>query len=206
MKDIYTIGYSCFEIDNFINVLKKYNIKCLIDVRSNPYSKYHSDYNKPNLQNVLNSSGIIYRNYKLEFGAHQEGLEYYTDGYLDFSKYTKSEPFLDGIRMVESGMKMNYTFVLMCAEKDPSTCHRNIMIGRKFHDLGYIVKNILSDGSYELQEDIEQRLVDKYFPNRNQISLFSKNLSWENMVNMSYKYINSEIGYRPDDISKVNSL
>ena len=206
MKDIYTIGYSCFEIDNFINVLKIYNIKCLIDVRSNPYSKYYADYNKPNLQNILKNNGIMYRNYKLEFGAHQEGLEYYTDGYIDFSKYRKSESFLDGIRMVESGMKMNYTFALMCAEKDPSTCHRNIMIARKFHDLGYIVKNILSDSTYEFQEDIEQKLVDIYFPNRNQISLFSKNLSWENMVNMSYKYRNSEIGYRIDDTFKVNSL
>jgi uncharacterized protein (DUF488 family) len=36
MKNIYTIGYSGFIIDEFIGVLKKYQITGLIDVRSNP--------------------------------------------------------------------------------------------------------------------------------------------------------------------------
>lgn len=205
MKDIYTIGYSCFEIEDFIEVLKKYNITCLIDVRSNPYSKYHVDYNKENLQNVLKTNGIIYRNYKFEFGAHQEDLQYFTDGYLDFIKYTKSESFIEGVKKVETGINMDYTFALMCAEKDPSTCHRNIMVAREFYNLGYVIKNILSDNSYELQEDIEQRLVDEFFPDRNQMSFFSENLSWKDMVNMSYKYRNSKIGYRLDDAYKANS-
>ena len=206
MKDIYTIGYSCFEIEDFIKVLKKYNITCLVDVRSNPYSKFYVDYNKENLQNILKSNGIIYRNYKIEFGAHQEDLQYYADGYLDFSKYTKSESFREGVKKIETGIKMDYTFALMCAEKDPSTCHRNIMVAREFYKLGYVIKNILSDNSYELQEDIEQRLVDEFFPDRNQISFFSENLSWEDMVHRSYKYRNSEIGYRLDDAYRVNLL
>lgn len=206
MKDIYTIGYSCFKIDDFIAVLKENKISCLVDVRSNPYSKFYVDYNKNNLQNILKSNGIIYRNYKIEFGAHQEDLKYYTDGYLDFSKYTKSESFIKGVKKIEAGMKMNYIFAFMCAEKDPSTCHRNIMVARRFYELGYTVKNILSDGSYELQEDIEKRLVNEFFPDRNQISFFSENLSWNDMVNKSYRYRNSEIGYRIDDIDKVNLL
>lgn len=206
MKDIYTIGYSGLKIDDFISILTKYNITCLIDVRSNPYSKFHVDYNKNNLQNILKSNEILYRNYKVEFGARQEDLQYYTDGYLDFSKYAKSKSFIEGVKKVEAGIKMNYTFAFMCAEKDPSTCHRNIMVGRQFYDLGYTIKNILSDGSYELQEYIEQRLVDEFFPNRNQISLLSENLSWKDMVNMSYKYRNSEIGYRTEDTPRVNLL
>lgn len=206
MKEIYTIGYSCFNIEDFIEILKINKISCLVDVRSNPYSKFHVDYNKNNLQNILKNNGIIYRNYKVEFGARQEDLQYYTDGYLDFFKYTKSKSFMKGVKKIEAGMKMNYTFVFMCAEKDPITCHRNIMVARKFHTLGYLVKNIISDGSYELQEDIEKRLVEEYFPDRNQISLFSESLSWNDMVEKSYKYRNSEIGYRIDNIDKVNLL
>lgn len=204
MKDIYTIGYSGFEIYDFIDVLKKYKITCLVDVRSNPYSKFYVDYNLNNLKTILKANGILYRNYRSEFGAHQENLHYYTDGYLDFSKYQKSESFLNGVEKIEAGMKMNYSFAFMCAEKDPSTCHRNIMVAKKFHDLGYIIKNILSDGSIELQEDLERRLVDEYYPDRNQISLFSENLLWEDMVSRSYVYRNSEIGYRIDDMAKVN--
>lgn len=78
------------------------------------------------------------------------------------------------------------------------------MIARKFHELGYNIKNILADGSYESQESIESRLVDQYFPNRNQLSFFSDNMTWEDMVRKSYGYRNSEIGYRIDDEKKEN--
>ncbi|TJX12701.1 DUF488 domain-containing protein [Tissierella creatinini] len=196
MKDIYTIGYSGFKIDDFISILKKYEITSLIDVRSNPNSKYFEDYNIANLQRILSKYGIIYRNYKKEFGARQEDLKYYTDGYLDFKKYTKSSSFLEGVRKIEAGMKLKYTFTFMCAEKDPSTCHRNIMVAKKFYELGYNVKNILSDGTIELQDSIERRLVSHYFPNRNQISFFSNQMSWKEMVQKSYEYKNIEIGYR----------
>lgn len=204
MKDIYTIGYSCFKIDRFINVLKKYKITSLIDVRSNPNSKFYKDYDKSNLETFLKSHGIIYRNYKEEFGARQEDSKYYKNGYLDFKEYTKSDSFLEGVRKVEAGMNLDYVFVFMCAEKDPSMCHRNIMVAREFYKLGYNIKNILSDETFESQESIEQRLVNQYFPNRNQLSLFSDNLSWEDMVNKSYDYRNQEIGYRIDDEVKVN--
>ena len=202
MKEIYTIGYSCFKIDEFINVLKKYKITSVVDVRSNPFSKFYIDYNQDNLEKVLKSNGIIYRNYKIEFGARQEDKKYHKKGYLDFNEYTKSDLFLDGVKKIEAGIKLNYVFAFMCAEKDPSTCHRNIMVARKFHEFGYNIKNILADGSYESQESVESRIVDQYFPNRNQLSLFSDNLSWKEMVNKSYEYRNSEIGYKFDDEEK----
>lgn len=209
MKDIYTIGYSGFKINDFIEVLKKYRINSLIDVRSNPNSKFHQDYNMINMQKNLKKYGIIYRNYKDEFGARQEDLQYYTNGYLDFNKYTKSKSFLDGVKKIEAGLNQNYTFVFMCAEKDPSTCHRNIMVARKFQELGYNIINILADGSFELQDSIERRLVEQYFPDRNQMSFFTNNMSWTEMVKKSYEYRNIEIGYRiyeTDEEVKVNLL
>lgn len=199
MKDIYTIGYSCFKIEDFINILKKYRITCVVDVRSNPNSKFFEDYNQINLEKVLKANGIIYRSYKNEFGARQEDERYHKDGYLNFKEYAKSKQFLEGVQKIKAGMNLNYVFVLMCAEKDPSTCHRNIMVAREFHELGYNVKNILADGSYELQESIEKRLVEQYFPDRNQLSLLSNELSLEEMVNKSYEYRNREIGYRIND-------
>ncbi|MFZ7132469.1 MAG: DUF488 family protein [Eubacteriales bacterium] len=206
MKDIYTIGYSGFKVNDLVKMLKKYEITSLIDVRSNPNSKYYEDYNKVNIRKLLKQHDIVYRNYKNEFGARQEDLNYYTNGYLDFNKYTKSNSFLDGVKKVKEGMDMNYTFAFMCAEKDPSACHRTIMVTREFHKLGYHIKNILENGKYETQENIEQKLVEHYFPKRNQISLLQDDMSWDEMVKKSYEYRNSEIGYRKDEQSKVNIL
>lgn len=207
MKNIYTIGYSGFEIERFICVLKKYHITSLIDVRSNPNSNFYGDYNKINLDKVLKNQGIIYRNYKSEFGARQEDLKYYRKGYLDFKEYTKSNSFLNGVKKIKDGIDLDYVFVFMCAEKDPSTCHRSIMVAREFHKLGYNIKNIHENGDCESQESIERRLVEQYFPKRNQLSLFSNELNWDEMVDKSYEYRNSEIGYRIDTIEpKVSVL
>lgn len=198
LKTIYTIGYSCFKIDDFISVLKKYKINSLIDVRSNPNSMYYTDYNMSNLETLLKANGIIYRNYKKEFGARQENPRFHGNGYLDFAKFVKSDNFLEGVKKIEAGIERGYVFAFMCAEKDPSTCHRNIMVAREFYKKGYEIGNILFDGTIELQRCIEERLVDQYFPNRNQLTLFQDELSWEEMVDKSYQQRNSEIGYRKD--------
>lgn len=202
MKQIYTIGYSCFDINEFISVLKKYNITCLVDVRSNPHSKFYVDYNKENLEAVLQKNNILYRNYVKEFGARQEENKYYTDEILDFAKFVKSDSFISGIKKIESGIKMGYTFVLMCAEKDPSTCHRNIMIAKEFYNRGYIVKNILSDTTIETQDNIEKRLLDCYFPHRTQLTLFGDDLTEEQMIEECYKKRNHEIGFKLENLYK----
>ena len=57
--EIYTIGYSGFEINDFINMLQTNNINSLIDVRSSPYSKIYTDYNREELQKRLKENGIV---------------------------------------------------------------------------------------------------------------------------------------------------
>ena len=198
INKIYTIGYSSFTINEFINVLKQYNINCVIDVRSKPYSKYHTDYNKPILEKILEDNKLLYRNYAEEFGAQQTDESYYTNGYVDFDKFTKSQLFKNGFNKIIAGIDLGYTFVIMCAEKDPATCHRNIMVAKEFFKQGYQIKNILADSSTEMQNELETRLVDLYFKNRDQISLFDDDLSFEEMVKHSYKKRNEEIGFRKD--------
>jgi uncharacterized protein (DUF488 family) len=205
MKEIYTIGYSCFKIDDFVNVLKKYNINCVVDVRSNPNSKFYTDYNYNELENTLKEHNILYRNYKKEFGAQQENTKYYRNGYLDFESFCMSEAFREGMRKIEAGIELKYIFVLMCAEKDPIKCHRTLMIANEFHKSGYKINNILFDGTIETQESIEQRLLDIYFPKREQMSFLEKDLSVDEMVRESYKMRNEEIGYRNElDEDKYN--
>ena len=202
-KIIYTIGYAGFDIDNFIKTLNQYKISFLIDVRSMPQSSYYENFNKPNLSNVLSVHNIIYRNYSKEFGARQLDKNYYSDGVLDFVKFAKSPQFLEGIRKIEEGVKLGYVFVLMCAEKRPEDCHRNIMIARQFHLRGYEIRNILDDGTYINQDMIEKILLDKYFPHREQLSLFDE-LSTEEMINQSYQKRNREIGYRLESVGEYD--
>ena len=59
MANIFTIGYSAFGIDEFIDELQKNSIVCVVDVRSNPVSgEYYKDYNGYNLEKILKQHDI----------------------------------------------------------------------------------------------------------------------------------------------------
>ena len=46
MINIYTIGHSNYSIERFVNMLRKYEIDVVVDIRGTPYSKYNTQYNK----------------------------------------------------------------------------------------------------------------------------------------------------------------
>jgi hypothetical protein len=110
--------------------------------------------------------------------------------------------FLQGYNKIVKNVD-RYTFVLMCAEKKAATCHRSIMITRVFSDNGNEIKHILQDGSTESQGDIEQQLLDHYFPNRNQLLLLAEeNESEDALLKKAYQLRNAEIGYRLESNDK----
>ena len=197
MKSIlYSIGYSGFLIKDFIQTLRDNNISVLVDVRSFPFSSYYTDYNKDILANTLKQSGIRYRHYDQEFGARQENRSYYTPaGYLDFSLFCHSECFLQGVSKLCAGMERGYTFALMCAEKNPISCHRAILVSRAFAQRGYPVIHLLPHGKTLTQEEIDAQLLDLYFPDRTQLTMFGGNESEEELLDRAYQKQNAVIGY-----------
>lgn len=200
---VYSIGYSGFSVDEFINTLHLNKIVLLIDVRSQPYSRYFADYNKDNLEQILAHEKIYYRNYAKEFGARQDDRRYYSSkGYLDFDLFAKSPAFISGITKLVNSMNQGYRFALMCAEKDPINCHRSILVARAFHNAGYKIIHLLPNNRTMTQEDIEARLLDKYFPNRDQESLFEKRLSEKEYIAQAYIKQNAAIGYSIEEETK----
>ena len=49
VSTVYTIGYTGYTINEFINTLRTNEITLVVDVRSQPYSQWYSDYNKEQL-------------------------------------------------------------------------------------------------------------------------------------------------------------
>lgn len=202
-KTIYTIGYTAFQMKEFIFMLKLFNINCLIDVRSSPYSKNYPDYNKNSLEKILDIYNILYRNYKYEFGARQTDKSFYTEyedfSYVDFSKFTISKQFNIGVNNLEQGLNSGYNICLMCAETDPADCHRSIMIGRGLKDRGFDVKHILKSKNIKSQSDIEKDLLEHYFNNRDQFQFFTEERDDDFYIKEAYTKKNIEIGFRKDD-------
>lgn len=87
----------------------------------------------------------------------------------------------------------------MCAEKDPIDCHRTILISKSLKDRGVTALHIVQNGKLINQIDIEKRLLEKYYPDRNQMSIFEEeNLSVEEYINNAYIQQNKKIGYKKD--------
>ena len=199
-KKIYTIGYTTFDIDNFIKELKEHKITCVVDVRSVPKSGYYKDFDSDVLENRLKTEGILYRNYAFEFGARQEDKTLYPNGYLDFEIFSKTDNFKQGVNKLESGIKLNQTFALMCAEKDPYNCHRCIMVSRFLKEYDFEIVHIVGHNQFVTQKEIEARLMKEYYPNRNQLSLFSEdNLSNEECLLCAYRKRNKDIGFKIEE-------
>ena len=44
--EIFTIGHSNYDVERLIDMLRFYNINCVVDIRGTPYSNYNIQYNK----------------------------------------------------------------------------------------------------------------------------------------------------------------
>lgn len=200
MPKLYTIGHSLHSIDQFIELLNSHDINCIVDVRSTPYSKFSPQFNINEFKKFLNINRKYYIFMGEEFGARRsESSLYDINGLLDFEKVIKSTFFQAGIKRVKSGLNKGYKIAFMCTEKDPLDCHRSILVGRAFHDEKFEVLNIHEDGSVENQNDLEERLLNLYFPERNQTNIFDileGEKSKEELVIEAYRLRNKDIGYK----------
>ena len=209
-KELFTIGYSGYpDINDFIRDLKYYGIQVLIDVRSVPLaSAYFESYNKDRLSDKLRENGIYYLNYAKQFGARQENTAFYKpfeiNGQsvykLDFETFAQSEQFLDGVQRVERSQAV---IAFMCAEKHPSECHRTILVSRAFSDRGHEITHIEPEKVTSTQKDVEHSLVEEFFPNRGQLSLFDTDFKTESeLIPAAYREQNKKIGFKLEDLRR----
>ncbi|MDP3479438.1 MAG: DUF488 domain-containing protein [Desulfoprunum sp.] len=160
-NELFTIGYSPHILDSFLRVLKKINITAVADVRSSPYSQFKPEFNKEQLAEFLNSHGIAYVFLGDYCGARVEDPSCYVNGKVDYARVAENPKFKEGLKRIKNGME-KFRITLMCAEKDPITCHRTILICRNLASKGITIKHILSNGRLEDHKDSEQRLL-KFF-------------------------------------------
>ena len=191
MKKIYTIGYSPFTTDTFIQFIRKYNINAVVDVRSSPYSAYRTDFNKANIQKILKEHGIAYMFLGDQVGARSEDPDVYIDGIADYGLISKSSAFQEGLDRIRAGSK-KYVITLMCAEKDPITCHRTILIAKNLRN-EFFIKHILEDGSIEKHKDLEKRLLRLHSLDQLKLPGLSNTQS---SLEEAYKIQGSQIAYR----------
>ena len=189
-NEIFTIGYSTFSLEVFLNTLKKYRINAVADVRSQPYSKFKPEFNHETLKKELSKNNIAYVFLGEECGARVNNPKCYIDGKVSYDLVAQTPKFKNGLERIKKGMK-KYNIVLMCAEKDPITCHRAILVCRNLQSAGIKIKHILSNGRVEKHKNSEQRLLSLF--NLNHPELFRSD---EQRLNDAYSQQADKIAYK----------
>ncbi len=155
---LYTIGHSNHTISHFISLLKRHKINTVVDVRSVPYSRYCSQFDKNVVSAALQAVNIQYMFLGRELGARPDVSECYEGGCVDFKWIAERKEFKDGLGLLLTDIG-KYRIALMCAEKEPLECHRTVLICRQLKEHNLSIKHILEDGRIEDHHDTERRLV-----------------------------------------------
>lgn len=191
---VLTIGHSKHKIDDFIELLKKHKVDCLIDVRSQPYSRIAPQFNKEGLSSALKSAEILYAHFEQEFGArHTKPALLDENNKVDFDKVRESTKFKQGIQRLRKALDLGYTIALMCSEAEPFDCHRFSMISYQLRK-EVEVSHILKDGNLKENSYLEKELLDKYNKKLPQNTLF-ETITEDQQIEKAYRLRGKDIAF-----------
>ena len=113
---VYTLGTSDRSIEGFVDLLREYEIKRVIDVRRFPTSKF-IHFKNENLMSTLESSGFQYNYLGEDLGGYRNG---------GYKSYMETGPFRKALHQLEQ-MAGKESSAIVCAERLPWRCHRRFI-------------------------------------------------------------------------------
>ncbi len=157
---LYTIGHSDHELAAFIGLLREHAIVHLVDVRSQPYSRWQSQFNRETLAPALRMAGIEYEWLGDMLGGRPADPALYNPGEErpDYERLAATPLYQGGIERLLEGARAART-TIMCSEGDPSHCHRHLLITQTLVARGIHVLHVLPDGDLREGELIPQQLT-----------------------------------------------
>ena len=155
---IFTLGHSTHSIERFIELLRIHRVSAVADVRSHPYSRMNPQFSREALTNALRRHRVAYAFLGRELGARPEDRACYVDGRASYALISRTPLFQSGLDRIVDG-HTRYRIALVCAEKDPMTCHRAILVCRHLVRLGFSVNHILASGGIEEHDTSLRRLA-----------------------------------------------
>jgi uncharacterized protein (DUF488 family) len=165
---VFTIGHSNHTVDHFLGLLKSQGVQVVVDARSQPYSKYATQFDHDALKAALQDAGIRYLYLGRELGGRPEGDEFYDDeGHVLYDRVAATGLFQEGLSRLERGIR-EYKVAMLCAEENPAACHRRLLVGRVLLERGIRVEHIRGDGRIQTEEEVAAEAD----PNQDQLQLF----------------------------------
>jgi uncharacterized protein (DUF488 family) len=163
MRTLHTIGHSTRPADVFTGLLRTLEIVTLADVRSVPRSRHNSQFDREALSAGLAALGIGYVHLPALGGMRRPrpdsvNLGLRSAGFRGYADHMQTDEFRRGLERLEALAGAGAT-AFMCAEAEPSRCHRGLLSDALLVR-GWRVVHILDSGAREHAPSPAMRTVD----------------------------------------------
>ena len=160
---VLTIGHSTRTLEDFISLLRKYNVQKVVDIRTIPRSKHNPQFNREELPNSLKAAGISYVHMPGLGGLRHSVRDSLNAGWRNlsfrgFADYMQKDEFEKSLEELMEQAKTE-RLALMCAEAVSWRCHRSL-IADALLVRGVHVKHILSRTSLQAHKITSWAKVD----------------------------------------------
>ncbi len=144
---IFTVGHSTRQTPEFLELLKCYEIKNVVDIRTIPKSRHNPQFNGDVLEKSLKEAGIEYLHLKGLGGLRHplkdsQNTAWKNASFRGFADYMQTEEFKENIENLIR-ISEEKTTAVMCAEAVPWRCHRSL-IGDALLIRGIQVRHIIN--------------------------------------------------------------
>lgn len=152
-RAIATVGHSNHDEDKFVTLLEGVEIDMLVDVRSQPYSRYSPHFNASALKSLLDRHGIRYVHVPGLGGRPEDPRMYDSAGHVLYDKVARSEVFEGAIEWLEGAAETSKV-AIMCGEENPTECHRRLLVGRVLQERGWEVRHLRGNGKLMTEREL----------------------------------------------------
>jgi uncharacterized protein (DUF488 family) len=141
-------------LEKVLDLLRRYGVKTLVDVRSVPRSKYVPHFDAEPLDAALGAAGIAYRYLGRELGGRPARKEFYDQrGRVVYERVAASRPFRHGIDRLRR-LAEHSCVAILCSEEDPAACHRRRLLGPAVAAQGLVLGHIRARGGLQTEEHL----------------------------------------------------
>ena len=153
---ILTVGHSNHPVERLVALLLQHGVQVLADVRSQPYSRFAHQFNRENLQPVVTNAGLQYLFMGEELGGRQLGkIASLQDRLAAYERVSAAPQFQRGLARLLAEAE-NSTVAILCAEEDPTECHRRVWVARALREGGASVSHIRGEGRLDPDEALRR--------------------------------------------------
>jgi uncharacterized protein (DUF488 family) len=130
-REIWTIGHSTHSLDEFITMLKSFEIKCVVDIRSFPGSHRYPQFNKEALEITLPQNNLGYIHIKnlggrRKVNSNSKNTSWRHPAFRGYADFMETETFREGIKELEE-IACSQHAAYMCSEAVWWRCHRSMV-------------------------------------------------------------------------------